>query len=145
MCSRARGASRRTAWRERLADHHDRVVGHDEGELAFRGRRVERGRRREQPLGGRADRLNLPGELLAERREHVLAVLADQQVIAEVPPQPGQRRARRRLRHPEPLRRPGNAALPDQLAQCHEQVQVQVGQVCDGPHNPPIKRPPHPA
>ena len=42
----------------------------------------------EQPLGGRADRLNLPGELLAERREHVLAVLTDQQVIAEVPPQP---------------------------------------------------------
>ena len=38
---------------------------------------------REQPLRGGADRLDLLGELLAERREHVLAVLADQQLVAE--------------------------------------------------------------
>ncbi len=82
------------------------------------------------------------GELLAERREHVLAVLADQQLIAEVPPQPGQRRARGGLGDAEPLRGAGDAALPDQLAQRDEQVQVEVGQVGDRPHDPPIRCPP---
>ena len=101
--------------------------------------------RREEPLGGRADRLDLLGELLAERREHVLAVLADQQLVAEVPPQPGQRRARGGLGDAEPLRGARDAALPDQLAQSDEQVQVEVGKVRDGPHSAPIQRPPRPA
>ena len=144
MCSRARGRRPLHRVGQRLAQYGDRVIGHDQGELAVGGRRVEVGRRREEPLGGRADRLDLLGELLPERGQHVLAVLTDQQLVAEVPAQPGQRRAGGRLRHPEPLRGPGDAALPDQLAQRHEQVQVKVGQVGDGAHNLPIKRPARP-
>ena len=90
----------------------------------------------------RADRLDLLGQLLAERRQRVLAVLADQQLVAEVPAQPGQRRARGRLGHPEPLRGARDAALPRQFAQRDEQVQVKVGEVGDRPHDSTIKRPP---
>jgi hypothetical protein len=126
--------------RQRLAHHHDHVVRHDQRELAVRGGRVEVGRRGEQPLGGRADRLDLLGQLLAQRRQHVLSVLADEQLIAEVPAQPGQRRARGRLGHAEPLRGPGHAALPDQLTQRDEQVQIKIGQVGDGAHSPSIQR-----
>ena len=82
--------------RERLAHHHDRVVGHDQGELTVGGRRVEVGGGGEEPLGRAADRLDLLGQLLAERRQRVLAVLADQQLIAEVATQPRQGRARGR-------------------------------------------------
>ena len=130
---------------ERLAHHHDRVVGHDEGELAVGGPLVELGGSREQPLRGRANRLDLLRELLAERREHVLAVLADQQLVAEVPPQPRQRRAGGGLSHAKPLRRARDATLPDKLAQRDKQVEVQVREVGDGPHSPPIQRPPRTA
>jgi len=70
-------------------------------------------------------------------------VLANQQVIAEVPAQPGQRGARRGLGHAEPLRRARDATLPDQFPQRDEQVQVEISQVSDGArHGALIQRPP---
>ena len=89
-----------------------------------------------------ADRLDLLGQLLAERRQRVLAVLADQQLVAEVAAQPGQRRARGGLGHPEPLGGARDAPLPRQFAQRDEQVQVEVGEMGDRPHDSTIKRPP---
>jgi hypothetical protein len=41
MCSRARGAARRDDLGQGLPHDHDRVVGHDQGELAFGAGRVE--------------------------------------------------------------------------------------------------------
>jgi uncharacterized protein (DUF3084 family) len=81
------------------------------------------------------------GQLLAERRQRVLAVLADQQLVAEVPAQPGQRRARGRLGYPEPLGGARDAPLPRQFAQRDEQVQVKVGEMGDRPNDSTIKRP----
>jgi hypothetical protein len=49
-----------------------------------------------------------------------------------VPAQPGQRGAGGGLGDAEPFGGPGDAALPDQFAQRHEQVQVEISQVSDG-------------
>jgi hypothetical protein len=56
---------------------------------------------------------------------------ADGLGVAEVPTQPGQRGARGGLGDAGPLGGPGDAALPDQLAQGHQQIQVEIGQVTD--------------
>jgi hypothetical protein len=50
----------------------------------------------------------------------------------EVPPQPRQRSARRRLCDAKALGGPRDVALAEQFAQGHKQVQVKVRQVGDG-------------
>jgi hypothetical protein len=114
-----------------LPHDHDRVVGHDQGELAFRGGRLEIRGGREQPFRGIADRAHLFGQLRAERGQRVLAPVPGQQLVAEVPAEPGQRGARRGLGHAEPFGGARHAALAQQLAQRHEQVQVEIGQVSE--------------
>ena len=79
-----------------------------------------------------ADRIGLFGQLGAECGQRVLAPVPDQQFVTEVPAQPGQRGARRRLGHAKPLRGARHTALAQQLTQRHEQVQVEIGQVSDG-------------
>jgi hypothetical protein len=71
----------------------------------------------EQPFRGGAHRLHLPGELLPERGQHVLAMLADEDLVAEVPSQPRQGGARRGLSHAQPLRGTRDAAFPHELPQ----------------------------
>jgi len=72
------------------------------------------------------------GQLHGQRGQRVPALVAHQKLVPEVPAQPRQRRARRGLGDPEPLRGPGDVLLAEQLAQAHEQVQVQAGQVAGG-------------
>ena len=115
-----------------LPHDHDRVVGHDQGELAFGAGRVEIRAGREEPFRGGADRVGLFGQLGAERGQRVLAPVPDQQLVTEVPAEPGQRGARRGLGHAEPFGGARHAALAQQLAQRHEQVQVEIGQVSNG-------------
>ena len=78
-----------------------------------------------------ADRVHLLAKLGAERGQRVLPPVPDQQLVGEVPAQPGQRGARGGLGDAEPLGGPGDAALPDQLTQGHEQIQVDIGQVSE--------------
>ncbi len=117
---------------QRLPHDHDRVIGHDQGELTFRAGRVEIGAGREQAFRGGADRVDLFGQLGGERGQRVLAPVPDQEFVTEMPAKPGQRGARRGLGHAEPLRGARHAALAQQLAQRHEQVQVEIGQVSNG-------------
>jgi len=100
-------------------------------ELAFGGGRVEIRAGREQSLRRGADRVGLFGQLGAERRQRVLAPVPDQQLVAEVAAQPGQRCAGRGLGDAHPFGGARHAPLAQQLAQRHEQVQVEIGQVSD--------------
>jgi hypothetical protein len=118
--------------REHLAHDPDRVVGHHQGELAFRRGRVEMGARGEHPVGRGADDLDLLGQVRRQRRQRVPALVPHQQLVAEVPAQPGQRRARRRLGDPQPFRRAGDVSLAEQLPQRDEEVQVKAGQLGGG-------------
>jgi hypothetical protein len=121
-----------------LPHDHDRVIGHDQGELAFGTGRVEVRAGREEPFRGGADRIDLFGQLGAERGQRVLAPVPDQQLVTEMPAQPGQRGARRGLGHAEPFGRTRHAALAQQLAERHEQVQVEIGQVSGTRHGATI-------
>lgn len=90
--------------RQRGAEASRRVVGHQQRELPPCGGRVERSARREEPLGGSAHSLDLPGQLRGERRQDVGAPDPDEQLVREMPAQPGQRGADGRL---------GDAEVPD--------------------------------
>ena len=68
-------------------------------------------------------------QLHRQRGQPVLVADPGEQLVAEVPAQPGQRRRQRRLAQPHLRGGPGDAALLQQGVERHQQVEVQAGQV----------------
>jgi hypothetical protein len=114
---------------EDVPEHRDHVVADQQRELAGGHGGVEAGLRGEHPIHpGERDPYEVL-ELHRERGEPVAVADAGEQLVVEVPPQPGERRRQRRLGQAHLRRGPGDAALLQQRFQGHEQVEVQPPEV----------------
>ena len=112
--------------RKQVGEQGERKIGRRQPEDAARACRLE-------PVPGRQhafDAAQKGSHLLDELQRdggglHALAAL-DQQWIAQLVAQSRQRMADRRLRPPEPLGRPGDAALAHQHLEDGEEVEVET-------------------
>jgi len=109
-----------------------------------RQRAVVAGDDRERPGGGCRMEVHSPGQdgldaaqhltyllghRLGERRSDELPAVTDEDRIVEQLPEPGQRRAHRRLPDVQLTRSPGNAALGHERVEGDQQVQVHAPEV----------------
>jgi hypothetical protein len=111
-------------------DDGQRIVGAGDAQAALGARGIEAGGPGELP-----DLVqHLPqgaGELLGPGRQHHLLSPPHQQGVTEMPAQPPERMAHRRLADAEPQRSPTDLALLDQHVERAQQVQIKVLQVHD--------------
>ncbi len=114
--------------RERRAEDARGVVGDEQRELAGGGRGVEVRGDREHPFDPRDRALRPVDEAHRERGQLVAVADPHEQLVTEVAPQPGQRRADGGLGQAEGRRRPRDVAFGQQRAQREQQVQVEVRQ-----------------
>ena len=110
-------------------EHRDGVIGGEDDELAVFPLRVEARLAAEDPLEHVAGDLGPVEQYRAERGQLVPGALPDQQLVAEVAAQPGERGARRRLAEADPLPGTGHVALRKQRVQGDDEVHVKSGQV----------------
>ena len=70
-----------------------------------------------------------PGQRLGACGRHERRAAAHEQRIAEHPAQPGERVAHPGLAQPDPLRRPGHAALAQERVERHEEVEIDPAEI----------------
>ena len=124
------------------AQREDRLRRDRDREAAAAGGRVEPGGHGERPLHLAERVLHRGQQGRGHRGEPVLASRPDEELIAEVLPQPGEGTAHRRLAEAEPLPRPRDVPVLKQGAKYSQKVEVnanRAGHGCPFPPNTQIE------
>ena len=113
---------------QRRADGDDSVVRGDDLELPLRRGRVELGDAGEDPLGTRQGGGHQWAELRGQRSEFVAVACSHEQVIDEVPAQPGQRSGHGRLSETQTFGGPRHTPFGEQHVERDHEIQVEAAQ-----------------